>query len=72
MLGRVGLVKALTPKEHYLCPETADMLGLVSASNLEKKNKTTVLRVILTEWRTIFQTRKNKEHYIHDSFFLLT
>lgn len=64
-----GHIKALTPKEHYFCPETADMFQLVSASNLEK---TTVLRIILTERRTICQTRKNKVHYIHDSFFLLT
>lgn len=26
MFGRVVHVKALTPEEHYFCPETADML----------------------------------------------
>lgn len=45
-LGAGGRVKALTPKERYLCPETADVVQLVSASNVEKSP---VLRVILTE-----------------------
>lgn len=36
LLGMGGHVKALTPRERYFCPETADMFQLVSASNLEK------------------------------------
>lgn len=54
-LGLGGRVKALTPKEPYVCPETADIFQCVSASNL---GKITVLRIILTGWRTMLQTRK--------------